>query len=1302
MGRIFRIRIRPLMTKTLSERQHLAYQDFKKRAAQRAQSELAAEAEFKERSAALEKEHQDSLARIDLFHVETLDHANREAELNLERLTTQSESAIRQAQQDQQKAKQRAITTYVESKARAETDYKEARWTINTVNEADKRVAREQLNQVQRHTKSQLEEIARTKRQGEERLEKWNLTDDMPLFLNRQAGQAAGEPAKLLQQSLDRSRLALEQLRTMRSPGWLLGMRPWLVISLLWVAASAPGFLLELDDWVFWLIGSTAVVWPLGVALRWWLTRRMRRRIAYLWQTINQSLLDGKTLRRRCLIQARDRYKEQRRESKRRNLTALQQANQKARSKIKSARVNRDELMNQAQATYQPLLANLEKKQKADLAAVESHLRQRLAEAEIRKANALTQEIDRQKKARDDNFRRHASDWTRLVADWKQALERFRHEMQSLTADCRESFPAYGGNGAPWQPPATVPQGLLLGELTLNLENIPGAIPDDPHLPRADLNGIYFPALLSFPEKASIAFLAQDQGKQPALEAIQGILLRAWTALPPGKLKCTILDPVGRGENFGTFMHLADHDESLVNSRIWTESAHIEQRLADLTAHMETVLQKFLRNQFSTLAEYNQQAEEVAEPFRIVVAADFPISYTPDACRRLISLAGAGPRCGIYVFVLADLKQPLPQGIDLDDLTRACDVFTWQTDHFVWEDEDFNIFPLRLERLPPADICTKMLSDVGARAKIASRVEVPFSRIAPPPPQWWTGSTSRNIQVPLGRSGATGRQLLSLGQGTAQHVLVAGKTGSGKSTLLHVLITQLALHYSPDEVELYLVDFKKGVEFKTYAVHQLPHARVVAVESEREFGLSVLQRLDAELVRRGELFRSLGVNDLPSYRGLKPPADSANHPILPRLMLIVDEFQEFFVEDDKIAQEATLLLDRLVRQGRAFGIHVFLGSQTLGGAYSLARSTIDQMAVRIALQCSEADAHLILSKDNSDARLLSRPGEAIYNSANGLLEGNNLFQVVWLGDDQRDEYLGKIRAHAEARRWRADQPQIVFEGNAPSELTKNQLLGKVLASPPTPRSTWSAWLGEAVAIKDPTAAVFRKQSGGNLLIVGQNDRAAFAMMAAATIALAAQLRGQPATTLGHSHLVCAVSLEGEEANFLARLPELIPLQVHAPRELPKVLTGFHEEVERRMQGADGPPMFLFLHGLQRMRDLRRPEDDFGFSRKGEEKLSPFKQFLHLLKEGPPLGLFTILWADNLGNLQRSLDRQALREFEMRVLFQMSAADSSTLTDNPAAAKLGPNRALFYTEEQGHLEKFRPYGLPSLEWVQSCK
>ena len=352
----------------------------------------------------------------------------------------------------------------------------------------------------------------------------------------------------------------------------------------------------------------------------------------------------------------------------------------------------------------------------------------------------------------------------------------------------------------------------------------------------------------------------------------------------------------------------------------------------------------------------------------------------------------------------------------------------------VWNDPEFGRFPLSLDTPPPAEFATRQIQRVGAAAKDARRVEVPFDFIAPPEGAWWTRDSRAGIDVPLGKSGATKRQHLELGQGTSQHVLLAGRTGSGKSTLMHALITNLALNYSPDEIDLYLIDFKKGVEFKVYATHQLPHASVVAIESEREFGLSVLQRLDGELRLRADKFRDAGVQDINGYRNVP------GTPPLPRILLIVDEFQEFFVEEDKLAQEAALWLDRLVRQGRAFGIHVLLGSQSLSGAFTLARSTLGQMAVRIALQCSDADAHLILSETNVAPKMLSRPGEAIYNDANGAPEGNHFFQVVWLSDERRESYLEKLHDLAAERKPALARTPIVFEGDAPADLALNALL----------------------------------------------------------------------------------------------------------------------------------------------------------------------------------------------------------------------------------------------------------------------
>ena len=89
-------------------------------------------------------------------------------------------------------------------------------------------------------------------------------------------------------------------------------------------------------------------------------------------------------------------------------------------------------------------------------------------------------------------------------------------------------------------------------------------------------------------------------------------------------------------------MHLADHDELLVTNRIWTEPGQIEARLADLTEQMENVIQKYLRNEFRSIDEYNAFAGEVAEPFRVLVVANFPVNFTETAARRMVSIATTG------------------------------------------------------------------------------------------------------------------------------------------------------------------------------------------------------------------------------------------------------------------------------------------------------------------------------------------------------------------------------------------------------------------------------------------------------------------------------------------------------------------------------------------------------------------------------------------------------------------------------------------------------------------------------------
>jgi len=930
--------------------------------------------------------------------------------------------------------------------------------------------------------------------------------------------------------------------------------------------------------------------------------------------------------------------------------------------------------------------------------AAQRAIEDRWADAVSERQTELDRYLSEQRRTRQE-------EWSRFRNEWTQACQAFDGTIQQQVREDREQFPNWLDLAAgAWTAQRQIPESIRLGSFDLPLDAWDGAVSEDARLaPRTTRYAP--PALLPFPQAASVLFSSPTpQAREQALDGLQTLMLRLLTQLPPGTFRFTILDPVGLGESFGGFMHLADYDELLVTSRIWTEANQIESRLADLTEHMENVLQKYLRNEFQTIEEYNESAGEVAEPYHFLVISDFPSKFSEIAARRLVSIINSGPRCGVYTLMNYDPAKQLPNNFSLSDIQDKMTRFHWKDQSFHVTDPQLKRWPIIVDTPPRPEEFTTIVKAVGEASKDARRVEVSFSRITPPVEQIWSKDSRYELSVPLGRAGATKLQMLQLGKGTSQHMLVAGKTGSGKSTFLHILITNLALYYSPDEVSFFLIDFKKGVEFKDYATHQLPHAQVIAVESDREFGVSALQRLGDILQERGELFRKHGVQDIAGYR-------NATKLPLPRILLVIDEFQEFFTEDDKIGQAAALNLDRLVRQGRAFGIHVILGSQTLGGAYTLARSTLGQVAVRVALQCSEADTHLILSEDNTAARLLTRPGEALYNDANGMLEGNHPFQIAWITDEQRETSLRQMQQVMKLQQRTVPTP-VVFEGNLPSDLRLNRAVAELIdqyADRAEPIMTPSIWLGDAVEIAPPTTLTFHRQNGNHLLLVGQDAEAAQGVMTTAAMTLAASQSPRQEQNslflLDGSHPGTPEAAIWED---LARQFES-DMRLVRPQETGMLLQALTAELQQREESGqhNAPPIFLLIYHLARFRDLRKVEEDFGMSSfgmgSGEPKPpEPGKLFADLIARGPAVGIHVIVWCDSHNNIERWFSRQTLRELEMRIAFQMNASDSSNLIDSPAAARLGTHRALLYREETGTAEKFRPYGIPPIEWMGAVR
>ena len=777
---------------------------------------------------------------------------------------------------------------------------------------------------------------------------------------------------------------------------------------------------------------------------------------------------------------------------------------------------------------------------------------------------------------------------------------------------------------------------------------------------------------------SGLVITSDDSTMPQAVAFMHQILWRLLASVPASNANLLLIDPLGRGQHFTNFMSLADYDPQMVGHRVWTTEENIEARLGEMVHHAEDLLQSCLRDRFERIEDYNHEAGALAEPYSVIAAVGFPAGLNRISYRHLNALIESGLRCGNTVLMLGDRKSVWPSDMPAPSQSKCLRIDV--SEDFGWrlQVDKLDQFEFSPHSGPSNEERVRLIDRIGQDAVEAARVEVPLSQLIDEDSST-ENLTNDGFAITLGTQGAGRPIFLSIGEGVKQHVLIAGKTGSGKSTLLHSLVTAGSMKYRPDQLQYYLLDFKKGVEFKSYVDSGLPHARVIGIESEREFGKSVLQRLDRELQERGEKFRVHSVQSIGQY---KRKAGEQ----LPRIVLVIDEFQELFVRDDRIANECTMLLDRIVRQGRSFGLHVVLSSQSLAGAYSLPRATLGQMAIRIAMQCSESDAALILSDDNTAAKLIRRPGEAIYNDAGGLVEGNHPFQVAWLSATEHQRMLKKI-ASRDAEFEASLPARVVFEGNRPSRWRPDVADATLLESA---NGKLVGLIGESVEIGPPVAVQFRDEPGRNLLVVASEE----VRTAMQSLLVASLFKMNPATQVR--------VFEGYRKRPKTPLWESLDLseldlKLVTPRDCESEMVEIEKLVRSRMAGdEDDQPFFVLIDPLERFRELRQ-EEGFSFSLSGDtDTNSASVAFQSILKDGPSVNVFAVVSCSSVETLTRWLPRSSHRDLELRLLGQMNPSDSAFLIDSSEASQLSGATILLYDDADGRVQKCRIFESPEAE------
>ncbi|GAA8926375.1 hypothetical protein BTM233_05670 [Helicobacter pylori] len=273
--------------------------------------------------------------------------------------------------------------------------------------------------------------------------------------------------------------------------------------------------------------------------------------------------------------------------------------------------------------------------------------------------------------------------------------------------------------------------------------------------------------------------------------------------------------------------------------------------------------------------------------------------------------------------------------------------------------------------------------------------------------------------------------------GAQNHTLICGHSGSGKSNFLHVLIQNLAFYYVPNEVQLFLLDYKEGVEFNAYTNPTiLEHARLVSVAGSVGFGVSFLSWLCKEMQERSNLFKQFNVKDLSDYR---------KHGEMPRLIVVIDEFQVLFSDNSTKGKESVdQSLNTLLKKGRSYGVHLILATQTMRGT-GINRSIMAQIANRIALPMDAEDSNSILNNDDAACELV-RP-EGIFNNNGGHQKYHTKMSIPKAPDDFKP-FIKKIHAEFNQRNLEPIEHKIYNGETAlemPSILKSNEMrlhLGK--------------------------------------------------------------------------------------------------------------------------------------------------------------------------------------------------------------------------------------------------------------------
>lgn len=540
---------------------------------------------------------------------------------------------------------------------------------------------------------------------------------------------------------------------------------------------------------------------------------------------------------------------------------------------------------------------------------------------------------------------------------------------------------------------------------------------------------------------------------------LREMLMRLLSSAPLVQLEIVLVDALSLGGIFNLARRLLDKDNDFIyQKRILTESKEIEEALKHLYEYLKVNLQEKLAG-YKDFVHYNEDATDRL-PLKALFLSGVD-ALSQNALYYFEKIMRFGSKNGVLSFVNLESEK---NNKSAEDLKRYAEFFR--------DNKSFERFKyLNVEIVNDHGIQSQHMQDFADKIKAYYKQKKEVKRELKDlqrDKEFWTESSQYEVSVPVGWDINHKEVCFEIGN-EQNHTLICGRSGSGKSNFLHVLIQNLAFYYAPDEVQLFLLDYKEGVEFNAYTDPILEHARLVSVASSVGFGMSFLSWLCKEMQKRAELFKQFNVKDLSDYR---------KHGEMPRLIVVVDEFQVLF-SDNKSTKAVEGHLNTLLKKGRSYGVHLVLATQTMRGG-EIDSSFKAQIANRIALPMDAEDSSSVLGDDA--ACEIQKP-KAIFNNNGGHQKYHTKMSIPKAPDDFKS-FLTKIHAEFNQRNL-APIDRKIYNGETPLKMPNTLKANEMRLH-----------LGKKVDYEQKDLIVEFESNESHLLVVSQDLNARIALMKA--------------------------------------------------------------------------------------------------------------------------------------------------------------------------------------------------------------